>query len=269
MPSNSHQPYPLRSPSLFSEAANGDLLAAGWLNLRGDDAHFRGFVRPEARGHGLGSALIAWAETQAQAANANALIVHSEGNTPDADTLYTTAGFERILAEEIMRRDLTTPLPTAALPTSMSAQPWNAATRQAFYAAFVDGFQDRFVSEPDPAEEWLAEYEESDEFRPELSLVLIDEERPIGFIAVEVRETSSMRGEHPGWISQTAVAPSHRRRGLASGMIVHTFNQMRASGLDIALLHVNINNPGAIAAYQALGFEIAGRRARYRKNLRA
>ncbi|MCI0577665.1 MAG: hypothetical protein L0331_15875 [Chloroflexi bacterium] len=41
--------------------------------------------------------------------------------------------------------------------------------------------------------------------------------------------------------------------------------RMQAAGAVSAQLTVNVNNPGAIVAYEQLGFETIGRRARYER----
>jgi len=59
-----------------------------------------------------------------------------------------------------------------------------------------------------------------------------------------------------------AVAPAHRRRGLASAL-VETAAAVAAESAEAMFLEVAEDNPGALALYQRLGFAIAGRRAGY------
>jgi ribosomal protein S18 acetylase RimI-like enzyme len=47
--------------------------------------------------------------------------------------------------------------------------------------------------------------------------------------------------------------------------MVETMRLMKAAGESAIQLTVNINNPGAIQAYGALGFVTVGRRAKYER----
>ena len=61
--------------------------------------------------------------------------------------------------------------------------------------------------------------------------------------------------------------PDQRRRGIASALLVESMRRMQAQGAPSAQLAVHVNNPGAIRAYQRLGFTTIGRRARYEREL--
>jgi len=66
-----------------------------------------------------------------------------------------------------------------------------------------------------------------------------------------------------GHIWQIGVIPEQRRRGLASALLVATMRRMQEVGASKSLLAVHVNNPGAIQAYERLGYKTVGRRARY------
>jgi ribosomal protein S18 acetylase RimI-like enzyme len=50
--------------------------------------------------------------------------------------------------------------------------------------------------------------------------------------------------------------------------VSEVLKRFRAAGGDHVLLDVNVNNPGAARVYTQLGFERAGRRARYIRELK-
>ena len=60
-----------------------------------------------------------------------------------------------------------------------------------------------------------------------------------------------------------AVAPSHRRGGLAHGMLVELLAEARRRDAAEVFLEVRADNPGAHALYAAHGFEQVARRPRY------
>jgi ribosomal-protein-alanine N-acetyltransferase len=63
-------------------------------------------------------------------------------------------------------------------------------------------------------------------------------------------------------LQRIAVAPAHRRRGIAHALLKEA---MRAGGSRM-LLEVSATNDGAIAFYQAAGFAEISRRRRYYKD---
>ncbi len=50
------------------------------------------------------------------------------------------------------------------------------------------------------------------------------------------------------------VDPAHRRRGLATVVLAELLDWAAARGATTAWLHVETDNPGAIALYERLGF---------------
>jgi len=64
-------------------------------------------------------------------------------------------------------------------------------------------------------------------------------------------------------IMQLAVAPGHRRCGLARQLMQYKINQKRAAGKASMLLEVRASNRAAQRLYAGLGFEIVGQRNGY------
>ena len=64
-------------------------------------------------------------------------------------------------------------------------------------------------------------------------------------------------------ILNLAVERTHRRRGVAAGLLAAVLELARARGAQGAFLEVRESNTGAIAFYEAQGFVRTGRRARY------
>lgn len=59
------------------------------------------------------------------------------------------------------------------------------------------------------------------------------------------------------------VDPTHRRQGLARGLLHAGLELAAAQGAEVAFLEVAADNPSALGLYRAMGFEAAGRRAGY------
>ena len=66
-----------------------------------------------------------------------------------------------------------------------------------------------------------------------------------------------------GYISNVAVRPDHRRRGVAEALLAALEARGRALMLSFLTLEVREGNAAAIALYEKRGYRIAGRRKNY------
>ena len=66
-----------------------------------------------------------------------------------------------------------------------------------------------------------------------------------------------------GYISNVAVAPEHRRRGIARALLRELVHRAEEQKLAFLTLEVRARNAAAIALYASLGFEPVGRRKNY------
>ena len=64
-------------------------------------------------------------------------------------------------------------------------------------------------------------------------------------------------------IMQVVVAPEARRLGVGRALVEQVVRRARAAGAVTATLEVRASNTAAIGLYDAIGFEVDGRRARY------
>lgn len=62
---------------------------------------------------------------------------------------------------------------------------------------------------------------------------------------------------------RVGVAPDERRQGLARALVTAGLERLRAEKIEVCHLEVRVDNDGAIALYEDLGFEYTGRRPRY------
>ncbi|MEW6181049.1 MAG: GNAT family N-acetyltransferase [Chloroflexota bacterium] len=253
----------------FCAVGEDRIMAVGWIELlpSADNEQrvlLGGRVHPLYRRRGLGSLLLEWLENRANLVSGyhrmRRLIIRNEALTADAHSIYVQAGFTPIFAENMMVCSLEQTLPVDRLPESYRLVNWTEETVPLFYRAYCDAFYDRAASF-DPLEKWAGEYEEDDDFLPQLSWLALDgEERPVAFV------TAGKMGEM-AWISQTGVIPELRGQGVAFGLLVHTLRNFRLHGFQEVGLHVNVNNPAAIRRFYELGFRRRLTRARYEKTV--
>lgn len=72
---------------------------------------------------------------------------------------------------------------------------------------------------------------------------------------------------HPeGYITNVAVAPEMRRRGIGRALIEELIVRGRELSLSFWTLEVRESNEGAISLYSSLGFEKVGKRPRFYSN---
>lgn len=252
---------------------DGRLAACTTLHLHGDPAKplvkITGQVRPDSRGQGLGGYLMRWSQAQAHTllppapptAAPAVLQVATESLTQPAHQLYLAHGYQCVFDELVMERDLRLPLPDRPLPQDVSIIPWQPALAEQFFQAYQAAFRERPGFPGYSAAEWIGGVTENDH-KPGWSLLARVDGRPVGFVIGNIDLTRDPPGGH---IWQVGVVPEQRRRGLASALLVETMRRMQAEGASPALLTVHLNNPGAIQAYDRLGFATIGRRARYER----
>jgi ribosomal protein S18 acetylase RimI-like enzyme len=78
---------------------------------------------------------------------------------------------------------------------------------------------------------------------------------PVGFLLVA-----------GAWIVQVGVVPDARRRGIGTDLVSVALRRIAESGAEAAWLSVSADNPRAISPYRRLGFEVYGRRGRFRRD---
>ena len=83
-----------------------------------------------------------------------------------------------------------------------------------------------------------------------------DDAPPSGYVAFR-------HGGGEAEMLRLAVDPGERRHGLGRALVEHGLQRLRDQRIETCHLEVRMDNQGAIAFYQALGFARAGRRRSY------
>jgi len=254
-------PPPGRAVGAFAEG--GRLIAAGAVRLDPSDEACRativGQVHPDARGKGVGTALLHWGVAAGRTLLADCspnlprgLVVATEGLTDAAARLYERNGFVQEFAEDIMRRDLAAALPEAPFPQEVTVATWTPELSGAFFEAYQAAFRDRPGFPGWTQEEWVEWVVGDDDFRPAMSLLARSGDEPVGFAVCD-----------EAWIAQIGVRPGWRGHGLGAALLAEVMRRFCAEGCDAVSLGVNVNNPTATRLYTRLGFDVVGRRARW------
>ena len=252
-------------------------------------------VAPDARGRGLGRALV------------EALLAHSpdarlrlwaHGDSPAAAALAAALGFERSRVLLQLRRPLTTPLPDVVLPEGVALRTFRPGRDE---QEWVELNNRAFATHPDQGGWDLQEVrlrEQEPWFDPTgffLAERMVDgSPRLVGFHWTKVHgghgpgephahvdaddDRSEGHGhperehhDHPpiGEVYVVGVDPSEQGRGLGPALTLAGLHSLRERGLSDVLLYVDESNVPAVRTYERLGFRRHATDVMYRRGGRA
>ena len=96
---------------------------------------------------------------------------------------------------------------------------------------------------------------------------------PIAVYLVAVTEEEEIVGYvglwailNEGHITNIAVSPEHRRKGIAAGLLDYLIKEASKYGVRKFTLEVRTSNAGAIKLYEGFGFSVEGYRKEYYKD---
>ena len=174
---------------------------------------------------------------------------------------YHKQGFSLIFAEEIMQYDLSLTVPDIIPIALASFVSWNTERSHDFFTVYQAAFHER-PGFPDWSEDrWIQWIADDPTFRADRTYLAIIQGKAVGFIANADDESSQLTG----YIIQVGVHPDWRGKRIAASLVIHTMLAWQNEGKSNILLHVNVNNPGALNLYQKLGFITIGRRGKFRR----
>jgi mycothiol synthase len=238
---------------------------------------YDGGVHPSYRRRGLGGELLDWAEKAAVPLHnrrfpGRPLSVSSWFLARDAAAvaLHEQHGYQPVRYFHAMVRDLTAPVPEAAIPPGVAITAY--APGMAEHALLVrnEAFRDHWGSTETSAQSW-AHFLEASAFRPDLSFMAYQQTAPIGMLSSREYEGYYKKtGRRDLHIALVGTRAAGRNRGIASALLVTAMSAARASGYDRASLTVDADSlTGAVRLYERVGFAVDHTRAAYRKQLTA
>ncbi|HEU4337478.1 MAG TPA: mycothiol synthase [Nocardioides sp.] len=204
-------------------------------------------VRPAARGRGLGSALLARAESSYDTGSATGLTAWSHGNHPAAARLAARHGWERVRDLWVMRRPSSLPLPALEVPDGVTIRSYrdsDAADVVAVNAAAFAHHPEQGSMDLDNLARRMAE----PWFDPAGLLVAEDGSGMLGFHWTKQHDAAL------GEVYVVGVAPAAQGRGLGKVLTLAGLHHLAGLGVDEVLLYVESDNAPAVAVYSRLGF---------------
>jgi mycothiol synthase len=245
-------------------------------NFRGTfTVYLEGRVRPDHRGKGIGRSLLDWQLVRGQEIHAER---HPEAPgrltvpVPEAMTSLEALVKEAGLSAERWYRQMQRPLtdlpaqqPVAGIEIVPFTWERDDEIRRAHNAAFTEHHGS---AERDPAA-WQAMFTGQRAFRPELSVLAVEDGVVVGYVLAYVYEAdSAATGVRETHLGQIGVLPQARGRGLASTLIAAALRIGAEQDCERAGLEVDTDNvTGALRLYEKLGFATTRLRVSWSRSL--
>jgi mycothiol synthase len=241
---------------------DGRLVAFAILRSRGEELSVNGFIHPDFRGRGLGTAIVHATEARARERGAGKLDNGILAADHAAAALLEANGYSDVAHYYVMTIDLEQPPLEPEWPEGLEPRPFEREHARAFWAADDEAFQDDADYEPEPFEEFVTRRLESPRFDPELWTAVWDGDE----IAATLIANQKRFGV--GWIGGLGVRRPWRRRGLGRALLLRAFGQLYERGERRVSLNVHTENPtGATRLYESAGMRVEREDVLYRKEL--
>ena len=238
----------------------GRLLGAAAIRRRGDYHISDAFVHPDARGHGIGTILLAWAEEETRKAGLSANRASTTANDTDGKALLEARGYVHIRSFYRMAIDLDEePLaPDWPERFSWALEPGDSVE---VFEALEEAFADHWGYEPRTYAEWV---EHNGPFEDRLCYVVRSADGEVAAAQLCDKERFGA-----GLVAVLGVRPTWRRHGLGEALLWQAFHDLYRLGRRRVGLGVDAENTtGATRLYERIGMHVVWRDDAYEKVLR-
>jgi mycothiol synthase len=232
-----------------------------------------GSVLPQWRRHGLGRAVLHWAEERlreiartqpdAQARTFRAFAAAQENG---AIALLENEGYATVRYGFEMARPLSEPIPDLPLPIGVEVRPVGPEQYRQVWQAMNEAFRDHWghseMTEAD-YQRWL----HSPQFQPHLWQVAWASAEVAGMVLnfIDAEYNANFKRRR-GWTEEICVRRPWRKQGLARALIVRSMRLLQEQGMTEVGLGVDAQNPnGALRLYGGLGYRETMRFMTYEK----
>jgi len=270
----SPDPAMLDGVSIVWQRSDFDRGKDGWLAVTADGqmalgyAHLQpvertdlqGFasVLPDARGRGIGAALLAKIEQRASEAMARfspedhvALQQWVAAANEPARRLLAQSGYQVVRRMWGMIAELAEEPAAAIWPDGITVRtPITDADLRATHTAAREAFQDHWGYSEQPYEDFARSNIEIDTFDPSLWFLAMDGDEVAGVMMGEALPDR-------GWVNDLGVRRPWRGRGLGEALLRHSFGAFYRRGLRTVALGVDSQNlTGATRLYERVGMRV-------------
>jgi len=233
--------------------------------LQGD-----GYVHPDFRGLGIGTALLQVLEERAckemELAERDLRVYIINGMSAadkSAREIHESEGYKLIRHHWMMEANLTEAPKVIPFLAGIELRPFIKETQgYLMFQTEDESFRDHWGHVPGNFNNWKLRKIEREEFDPMLWHVAWDDDQIAGYAQTRYRNGV-------GWIGNLGVRRPWRKRGLGEALLLHAFNEFYKRGTQTISLGVDASNPtGATRLYQKVGMQVAVEDVLYEKELR-
>ena len=218
-------------------------------------------VHPDARGHGVGTAL-----AQAAAPAGRRVDLWSHADHPGAARLAMRMGIPRERELVIMRRPLTDDLPPVVEPDGVTIRGFRPGDEEDLLAVNASAFS-RHPEQGHMTLEDFRERQSESWFDADGLLLAVPSDDSAGLPPLlGFHWTKVHTDEQPayGEVYVVAVNPKAAGRGLGTVLTLAGLHHLKDRGMDSVLLYVDGDNAPAVAVYTNQGFEVERVEVQYR-----
>jgi mycothiol synthase len=208
-----------------------------------------GFVRPEYRGRGIGTALVEWTEGHARLRGGTSVGQSLSENETAGRALLTGRGYEPRWTSWVLEIDVVPPPPPAELPEGVEIRTFHSGSDDgAVYRVIEDAFGEWRDRQPTSFEDWAALTIGRSDFDPSRLWVAVEANEIVG-------AALGFGSGDEAWIQQLAVERSHRGRGLGRALLRHAFRAFGDRGVRRVVLSTD-SRTGALGLYEHVGMRV-------------
>lgn len=265
--------FTLETDAWVAVTDDGRVVGCEEFNHRHAHAYFSGdgYVHPEFRGLGIGTALLrmvterACKEMELAEPDLRVYIRNGmSGADQSAREIHEREGYKPLRYHWMMEINLTEAPKVLPFPAGIELRPFERDT-QAYlvFQAEDEAFRDHWSHVPGHFGNWRLRKLEREEFDPTLWHISWDGDQIAGYSQTRYRNEI-------GWVGNLGVRRPWRKRGLGEALLLHSFNEFYKRGMTRIGLGVDASNPtGATRLYQKAGMQIAVEDVIYEKELRS
>ncbi|MDQ6693231.1 MAG: GNAT family N-acetyltransferase [Chloroflexota bacterium] len=233
-----------------------------------------GFILPEWRSRGLGTAMIRHAEWRlreiaAQHTHTGARFFDAwTQDKPELNNFFEAMGYQAVRhGYNMVRPDLEN-IPELPMPEGLEVRPVQPEHMRTIWEAEVEAFRDHWGSE-EVEEADFERWQKWRNFQPHLWMIAWEDNQVAGIIRNFVDEDENARfNRKRGYTENISVRRPWRKRGLARALLARSFQLHKSLGMQEVALGVDTQNPnGALHLYQSMGFQTVSSGTEYRKAL--
>ncbi|WP_427889136.1 GNAT family N-acetyltransferase [Kribbella sp. GL6] len=226
----------------------------------------RGYLLPEHRRQGVGSAMLSWAEERIRR------LVDDHGTAPtaviganamaseqDATALLLAAGYRRVFSLVELELDDLRQLPEQnGLPAGLRTGPIGSSDYRAAWRTVVDSYDGSGFTQKWPFQEFL------DTADPACWRAAWNGQDLVGVALCSIRPHDRTVGE----VEELSIRTDHRRLGLGRALLLDGLRSLHEHGAATARLYTGTANPHrSYDLYESVGFRRQNEFVRYRKSL--